>query len=223
MLVAVYGTLKKNYSNHEPHMRDAQFKYHIVIPGIMFSMLHYPGVILHNQVGINNPDAQKFCMSYKTHCEVYEIDNDILKGLDRLEGHPEYYMRVPYALGNLKEEEVWIYTIKPHVYLRGKQRLVPSGCWEGLNTTIQEVDFGPGNCKPKIMAWSGLQFNMPKPSAPGSGQPRQMEEWDDIDESSSMHSIFDSRDIGTETAFDDSYEIIGIDIDDDIDGVKEAV
>lgn len=225
--MAVYGTLKKGFSNHHPYMVGATHVTDIEIPGIMFSMMHYPGLILHDSIGVNNPEARAFCLGYKAKAEVYNINEKILESLDRLEGHPSYYMRLPYKHPNL--DEVWVYTVKPHIYLRGMQRVVPSGIWDAEKTTIQQVNFGPGHCKPKILAWSGLHGHEPRYQVP-----RQYgtEDWDDIDESGPLSTVFDSRNSVDTTGTDEHAEleidlnepdIIQIDIDGDISAVQEAV
>lgn len=48
--------------------------------------------------------------------EVYEVDNNVLKTLDILEDHPDFYVRDYYSVNPLNDPQkaikVWIYAIK---------------------------------------------------------------------------------------------------------------
>lgn len=70
--VLVYGTLKKDFSNHGL-LSMAKFLGKTEVPGKMYSLKAFPGVRL------DEPGSVK--------CEVYEVDEVTLKRLDRLEGY----------------------------------------------------------------------------------------------------------------------------------------
>jgi gamma-glutamylaminecyclotransferase len=79
-LLFVYGTLKKGYPNHHL-LQESRFideavtkkKYALYNSGIPF-LIKYESI------------------SY-IHGEVYEIDDNIIKKVDALEGHPDWYKR----------------------------------------------------------------------------------------------------------------------------------
>ncbi|MDZ7697722.1 MAG: gamma-glutamylcyclotransferase family protein [Deltaproteobacteria bacterium] len=119
-LVFLYGTLKRGFGNH--HFLDGsrflgkaitKKKYALYVSGIPF-------------VIENEPVSQ-------ISGEVYEVDEDTLARLDRLEGHPDWYCRKWINLimerGSLndveKVNEAWIYFF-PHK----EGVLVKSGVFE---------------------------------------------------------------------------------------------
>jgi gamma-glutamylcyclotransferase (GGCT)/AIG2-like uncharacterized protein YtfP len=77
MKVAVYGTLRDGEHNNRL-MRGARFVERATITGSLYDVAYggYPGLILDN----GGPVV----------VEVYEIDEDILQGLDYLEGYDEH-------------------------------------------------------------------------------------------------------------------------------------
>lgn len=80
--VAVYGTLKKNNSNYWHYLADSQYvgsgetadKYPLLVKGL-------PYLIDHKGVG------------YNVDVDVFNVSEDTLRALDRLEGHPRWYQR----------------------------------------------------------------------------------------------------------------------------------
>ena len=104
MLVFVYGSLKKD------------FKYHWLIENAFlisnaeteekFSLYRYPGA--------DYPFMAESPQLNKVIGEVYEIDNRILRDLDRLEGYPTFYDRKKIFVKS-KEKiryEVLVYFLK---------------------------------------------------------------------------------------------------------------
>lgn len=85
-LVAVYGTLKKGFHNH-----------HYLIG----SKLLGSGVTKHDHYVMLSAGIPYVCKCVdeekmgRISVEVYEVDDNTLKNLDRLEGHPEWYKREP--------------------------------------------------------------------------------------------------------------------------------
>lgn len=117
--VFVYGSLKKGFSNHrvihgakflgdDTTLEDAWF---------MFSMGGFPGVVSGN--------------GYISG-EVYEVDDEVLKDLDRLEGNGNFYTREVVELAN--HEQAWMY-ILPDYDIRDSQEGVK---WVGPNQTWVE-------------------------------------------------------------------------------------
>lgn len=95
--IAVYGTLKRGHYNHK-FLNKSQFigEGRTVDKYKMTSNGHFPYLS-------KNGD-------YNTKVEVFEIDNETLKNVDRLEGHPDFYKRE--VINVLVGEDVlkcWIY------------------------------------------------------------------------------------------------------------------
>lgn len=96
--VFVYGSLMKGYHNHR-FLRDARFlrrdrttHYHFR----MYSLGSFPAV-----VAAGGPDAGP------VEGELYEVDDQTLAALDRLEGHPSHYVRQKVALEG--GSQAWMY------------------------------------------------------------------------------------------------------------------
>jgi gamma-glutamylcyclotransferase (GGCT)/AIG2-like uncharacterized protein YtfP len=97
--VAVYGTLKRNGSNHSL-LSGSKF---IGIGGTppnysLLEMGSFPGAIYGQS---------------KLQVEVFEVNAKTLARLDQLEGHPSFYERllVPISLDNGETTLAWMYTI----------------------------------------------------------------------------------------------------------------
>lgn len=97
--VAVYGTLKKGYSNYWGYLSDSSFvgsgtttdKYPLVVSGL-------PYLIENKGVGHN------------VAVDVFKVTDSRLRELDRLEGHPQWYCRKQIDI-TIKGKQVlcWIY------------------------------------------------------------------------------------------------------------------
>jgi len=98
-LVAVYGTLKKNYSNYFSYLSTSPFlgsgqtqeKYPLVIKGLPF-MVDKKGI------------------GHNVEVDVFKVSDSVLDRLDALEGHPTWYQRkqVPVNV-NGKILKCWVY------------------------------------------------------------------------------------------------------------------
>lgn len=121
--VAVYGTLLQNFGNHRAYMQTAKFVGEATIPGKMYSLGGYPCVSLHGNNTI--------------HLEVYDIDEETLKHLDRLEGHPRFYQReiVETSIG-----PAWIYLIN-NAEQQGYNTVVASGSWREYTLPKKEESY----------------------------------------------------------------------------------
>jgi gamma-glutamylaminecyclotransferase len=108
-LVAVYGTLKSDESNHRllsgsPNHQGEASDSVLIGSGTthpnydLLEMGAFPGAIYGN---------------HRLMVEVYEVNNRVLARLDQLEGHPSFYERtlIPVELDNGEVVESWIYTI----------------------------------------------------------------------------------------------------------------
>lgn len=82
--IFVYGTLLSGFGNHKRLLENkSTYLGTAEIKGKMFSMGGFPGVT-------EGEDD--------IHGEVYEVNDEVLKSLDRLEGHPNFYKRTQVEL-----------------------------------------------------------------------------------------------------------------------------
>ena len=109
--VFVYGSLRKGLGNHD-YLRSQQFitEAEITEGFCMVNLGYFPGIC--------HCDSEMAIQG-----EVYEVDGDTLKSLDRLEGHPTFYKR--------KEVETtggpcWVYVL-PSCFM--DKPIVTSGNW----------------------------------------------------------------------------------------------
>lgn len=146
LLVAVYGTLKKGFPNHANYLGTAHYWGHTTLRGLLLDLYAYPGFVVYDGPGSSTFTA-----------EVYEIEEADLAALDRLENHPNHFMRVkfkgqvsniPDASGDTKgldAVEFWVYTIPQHAYCKGEFRLIDGSVWKGQNAqTIKYARLFPG-------------------------------------------------------------------------------
>lgn len=99
MKVFVYGTLKQGWGNHRllEHskflgMRTTKDVYDLRNCGFPYA--------------IRNPEEGRKVLG-----ELYEIDEQTLVNLDRLEGHPHHYQRTDVELDGM-DETVMMYTVE---------------------------------------------------------------------------------------------------------------
>ena len=119
MIVAVYGTLRKNMSNHYL-MGDSVLIATVILPGKMYVLGSFPGVKLEEEGAFV--------------AELYDVADVVLKRLDSLEGfYPEFpelsmYIRKEIAVesnkGNWPHVELYEYNghLDPN-----RTRFLPSG------------------------------------------------------------------------------------------------
>lgn len=111
--VLVYGTLKKGFPNHHL-LRDAEyvspaeikrFKMHDLGP---YPAVRFTGDSMDRVIG-----------------ELYRVTSVELEQLDYLEGHPEYYTRIPVPLDDDTGTMAWMYTMDD---VR-KYKAIEDGVW----------------------------------------------------------------------------------------------
>lgn len=90
--IAVYGSLRKYRGNHRIIQHSTQLTQEIVfIPYKMVSLGGFPGLI---------PTDMAHC--HNITIEVYEVDDQTYKDVERLEGYPRFYQRdtISTSVGN---------------------------------------------------------------------------------------------------------------------------
>lgn len=126
--VFVYGTLKRTYHNFH-YLKNAKYLGEGHIEGIMFHCGGFPAVSL----------AERFC---QVKGEVFEATDDEVYAMDKLEGHPDWYLRIqihifPYGL-------CWVYTF-PRQFSDKENFIIPGGEWKGAQTpTVRWLGFNKG-------------------------------------------------------------------------------
>lgn len=99
-IVAVYGTLKRGYSNYYSYLTDSKFvgsgrtedKYPLLVQGLPYLL---------NEKGVG----------HNVKVDVFKVSDTVLNKLDRLEGHPNWYCRerIPIRLKKDKVVSCWVY------------------------------------------------------------------------------------------------------------------
>ena len=112
--VAVYGTLKQGHGNHHRYLSDSYYtgsgstkdKLPLVISGLPY-LFKKPGTGHHVEV------------------EVYQVTDAVLRALDGLEGHPNWYRResTTIELDSGGSIEAWVYFMTDDSYLGPKTKL----------------------------------------------------------------------------------------------------
>lgn len=111
--VFVYGTLKHGFHNHDYFLKGIEFKKAKALGINLHAGPHFPYAIKGAGIALG---------------EVYEVDDDTLERLDRLEGVPHHYQRdeVFVFTEDFKKEKAMIY-VSDHAL---KFPRIDSGEWE---------------------------------------------------------------------------------------------
>ena len=113
MLIAVYGSLLKGLGNH-PLLETSELVGDEVLP------LNYDMLDLGGFPGLTPKEEESDIF-----IEVYKVDDDTFKRLDRLEGYPHFYNR---KLVETSFGEAWIYYLSSPREYTGIN-VVESGNW----------------------------------------------------------------------------------------------
>lgn len=65
------------------------------------------------------------------HGEIYEVDDDVLAALDRLEGHPSFYTRRSIVLAGWQRAETYFFRARP----TDRRTVIEAGCWRSWNVS----------------------------------------------------------------------------------------
>ena len=112
--VFVYGSLKRGFYNYYGRLDGtrgyAKFLGEATTKGKMYNLGHFPAVNIDEEGTI--------------HGEVFEVDENVVRALDLLEGYPTFYNRtkVPLSSG----DQAWIYHIEREL---PEDQHIPSGEW----------------------------------------------------------------------------------------------
>lgn len=108
----VYGTLKKDFSNHN-YLKSAKYLYDAftLTKFQMLNLGYYPALI-------KDEDG------YSIKGEVYRITENILKNIDILEGYPDFYTR-ELITTNMSNFMVYIYYLKNNLNNYNKDYVKP--------------------------------------------------------------------------------------------------
>lgn len=134
-VIAVYGTLKKGYSNYHRYLSSSKFvgkgttqdKYPLIIEGL-------PYVVNKKGTGHN------------VEVNVFKVSKSVFNNIDMLEGHPKWYRReiIPIKLESGKVIKCWIYFNPKQVDKNTK-----------LHKTYTQQNYGYGYGHHSTNWWSG--------------------------------------------------------------------
>jgi gamma-glutamylaminecyclotransferase len=117
----VYGTLLSGEPNHRvlrgsrclgPARTPPRFK--------LIDLGAYPGMLADGNTSVVG--------------ELYEVNDDVLAALDRLEGHPRYYLRAPIVLAGWQRAETYFF---PAAHA-AERAVIESGDWRLWNKAKKE-------------------------------------------------------------------------------------
>lgn len=114
-LVFVYGTLRRGGANSMSYrFPGAKFIADATVSGSLYDLGAYPGLQLNESNSLVTG-------------EVYEVDDEILKGLDEFEASSHYWRKpVEISLGTHRKRG-WTY--EPHPEFYSLRTLITSGDW----------------------------------------------------------------------------------------------
>ena len=135
-LVAVYGTLKKGYSNYHRHLSSAKFvgsgvtknKYPLLIQGLPYMV---------DQKG----------EGHNVEVDIFKVSDATLGSLDMLEGHPRWYVRkeTPIITGG-RTLTCWLYFNPKEVHAHSQMHKTylqnvgfQSSKWEDVESLLNEI------------------------------------------------------------------------------------
>jgi len=120
-LILVYGSLLSGERNHGYLAHSQLVGKGVTLPHFdLLDLGSYPAMVLDGKTAI--------------HGEIYAVDDDTLARLDRLEGHPHYFVRAHITLQGPDELEVWVYVMRREI-LTAKPRIA-SGDWKARRKEI---------------------------------------------------------------------------------------
>lgn len=132
MTVFVYGTLRRGQGNHRL-LADAEFiadayvtHTHPGVRAIMVSLGYFPGVVGVQETELT--DIQQLASPVRG--ELYNVNTQTMRALDRLEGYPDFYNRRVVTATRLDTGgllNAWMYVL-PYEYAHNRTPLL-AGDW----------------------------------------------------------------------------------------------
>lgn len=110
--IAVYGTLKKGQKNHNLLINSKLIKNGHTGPGFSLFIMGLPYLLKDNN-------------GFGCEIEIYEIDLETLQLLDRLEGNPFFYKRVPLIKDDDKNIEIYVLNDNRIIKEIYRKKLIP--------------------------------------------------------------------------------------------------
>ena len=118
-LVFVYGSLKKEYHNHLLLEKSKYLGQYSTNPEFsMYDLGDFPAITLMGNT--------------KIYGEVYLVDEETFKRLDKLEGYPRFYNRKVidvYPVDGSESTKAWVYFINPEDINLEEDYRIDTGIW----------------------------------------------------------------------------------------------
>ena len=114
--IFTYGTLLRNCGNDHLLVGSKLLEANAITPPTltMLNLGSFPGIVEDGTTAVKG--------------ELYEVDEDTLARLDRLEGHPGFYERKPIAITTAEGEVAAEAYFLPKSYLQ-RCKVIESGSW----------------------------------------------------------------------------------------------
>jgi gamma-glutamylcyclotransferase (GGCT)/AIG2-like uncharacterized protein YtfP len=150
--VAVYGTLKRGYSNHDAHLYGARFMGSTRLSGfILLDIGHFPA-------------AYEFDKRCDIAVEIYEITDAMLRNCDRLEGVDSgHYTRITVSAGTLGDVFLYVYD-KSRFNGKGVPpgtRWLPTGTWLQARSHMYFADWYGDDVEKEVLDKRDFRRNNP--------------------------------------------------------------
>ena len=126
--IAVYGSLKKGFHNHRLIEASTFIKEAVVeLPYKMISLGGFPGLI---QDEVKEDKVSELevlnCNLNPIHIEIYEVDDQTYKSVERLEGYPRFYDK---HIFEFEGDQLEIYVLNENNKKYNNCKLIEGGNW----------------------------------------------------------------------------------------------
>lgn len=124
--IFVYGTLLRGFGNYDRLLKGRSTFVKEAETSPIFTMWNlgsFPGVVNKGYTAIKG--------------EIHEVSDDVLRDLDRLEGHPNFYVRTPLRTADGDDCEIYLLSSRWDNDER-PQAEIPSGSWREFRRRDRE-------------------------------------------------------------------------------------